>query len=104
MMFEEGDLVWLYLRKDRFSNERKSKLSPRGGKPFKVIKRINDKACKINMVPSKYLVHDTFNVGGLFPFHGDDVDEESRTTLSKGGEMIRDAPTPSPLTRLPLVP
>ena len=30
IIFEEGDLVWLHLRKDRFPTKRKSKLSPRG--------------------------------------------------------------------------
>ena len=33
MTFEEGDLVWLHLRKDRFPDERKSKLAPRGDGP-----------------------------------------------------------------------
>ena len=28
MIFNIGDLVWLHLRKDRFPNERKSKLLP----------------------------------------------------------------------------
>ena len=28
MIFNNGDLVWLHLRKDRFPNERKSKLLP----------------------------------------------------------------------------
>jgi len=33
----EGDLVWLHLRKERFPNLRKSKLSPRGDGPFQII-------------------------------------------------------------------
>ena len=33
MIFEEGDLVWLHLRKDRFPDERKSKLAPREDGP-----------------------------------------------------------------------
>ncbi|XP_052727683.1 uncharacterized protein LOC128194996, partial [Vigna angularis] len=37
-------LVWLHLRKERFPSQRKSKLSPRGDGPFKVVKRINDNA------------------------------------------------------------
>ena len=28
LVFDEGDLVWLHLRKDRFPHECKSKLSP----------------------------------------------------------------------------
>jgi hypothetical protein len=40
---ELGDLVWLNLRKDRFSEMHKSKLMPRVA-PFKIIKKINDNA------------------------------------------------------------
>jgi hypothetical protein len=36
--FEPGDLVWLHLRKDRFSTLCRSKLMPRAAGPFKVLK------------------------------------------------------------------
>ena len=86
MVFQEGDLVWLHFRKERFPQERNSKLKPRGDGPFKIIKRINNNAYKLDMPKSKYLVHDTFNVNDLSPFHGypsDDEDVESRTTDRK---------------------
>jgi hypothetical protein len=35
VLFEQGDLVWVHLRKDRFSDQRKSKLQPRADGPFK---------------------------------------------------------------------
>ena len=38
VIFEEGDWVWLHLRKDRFPNQRKSKLSPRDDGPSKFSK------------------------------------------------------------------
>jgi len=44
MTFEEGDWVWLHLRRDRFPNSRKSKLIPRGDDPFQVLKKINNNA------------------------------------------------------------
>jgi len=91
MIFEERDLVWLHLRKDCVPDARKSKLHPRGDEPFKVIKRINDNAYKIDISNSKYLVHDTFNVVDLSPYLGtssDEEDQESRTTLTQGGEMM----------------
>ena len=91
MIFEEGDLVWLHLRKDRFPDARKYKLHPRGDGPFKVIKRINDNAYKIDISHTKHLVHDTFNVADLSPYLGtssDESDQESRTTLFQGGEMM----------------
>ena len=49
MIFNIGDLVWLHLRKDRFPNERKSKLLPRADGPFKVLARYNDNAYKIEL-------------------------------------------------------
>ncbi|KAK1601928.1 hypothetical protein QYE76_027033 [Lolium multiflorum] len=84
-VFEEGDLVWIHLRKERFPQERNSKLKPRGDGPFKVLKRINNNAYVIDIPTSKYLVSNTFNVSDLSPYHGDEEEQESRTTLSQGG-------------------
>ncbi|KAK1652821.1 hypothetical protein QYE76_070626 [Lolium multiflorum] len=78
-----------YLRKERFPQERNSKLKPRGDGPFKVLKRINNNAYVIDIPTSKYLVSNTFNVSDLSPYHGDEEEQESRTTLSQGGEMMR---------------
>ena len=44
LVLNVGDRVWLHLRKDRFPNKRKSKLSPRGDEPFQVSERINNNA------------------------------------------------------------
>ena len=84
-IFEEGDLVWIHLRKERFPHERNSKLKPRGDGPFKVLKRINNNSYVIDIPTSKYLVSNTFNVADLSPHHGDEEMHESRTTLSQGG-------------------
>ncbi|KAK1602191.1 hypothetical protein QYE76_018175 [Lolium multiflorum] len=103
-IFNEGDLVWIHLRKDRFPQERNSKLKPRGDGPFKVLKRINDNAYVIDIPTSKYLVSNTFNVSDLSPYHGDEENLESRTTLSQGGEMIRGGLwTPPPQDRQALL-
>ena len=85
--FQPGDLVWLHLRKDRFPQQRKSKLSPRGDGPFKVLQKINDNAYKIELPPEYSNVSTTFNVKDLFPFVGE---PESRTTPSKEGEANED--------------
>jgi hypothetical protein len=61
-MFNLGDLVWLHLRKERFPNERKSKLLPLTDGPFKVLARYNDNAYKIDIPRDKYNVSDIFNV------------------------------------------
>jgi hypothetical protein len=47
--FEPGDLVWLHLRKERFSELRKSKLMPRVDGPFKVLQRVNENAYKLGL-------------------------------------------------------
>src|SRR3954466_15793801 len=92
LIFEEGDLVWIHLSKDRFPNDRDSKLKPRGDGPFKVLERINNNAYIIDIPTSKYLVSNTFNVKDLSLYHGEDEVEkveESRTTLPQGGELMQ---------------
>ena len=34
VVFQPGDCVWVHMRKDRFLEQRKSKLQPRGDGPF----------------------------------------------------------------------
>src|SRR3954464_14609674 len=48
-VFEEGDLVCVHLSKERFAQERNSKLKPGGDGPFKVLKRINNNAYIIDI-------------------------------------------------------
>ena len=69
-MFEPGDWVWVHMRKERFPEQRKSKLQPRGDDPFQVLERINDNAYKIDL-PGEYNVSATFNVSDLSPFDFD---------------------------------
>ena len=54
MLFEEGDWVWLYLRKDRFPTQRKSKLMPHGDGPFQVLKTINDNVYELDMADTPW--------------------------------------------------
>ena len=70
VIFEPGDWVWLHMRKERFPEQRKSKLQPRGDGPFQVIRRINDNAYKLDL-PGEYNVSATFNVTDLSPFDAD---------------------------------
>ncbi|KAL1208818.1 hypothetical protein V5N11_010497 [Cardamine amara subsp. amara] len=76
LIFEEGDLVWIHLRKERFPNERKSKLMPRMDGPFKVLKRINNNAYALDL-QGKYNVSNSFNVADLVPFIADKTDLRS---------------------------
>ena len=85
MLFEPGDLVWVHLRKDRFPEQRKSKLQPRADGPFKVLRKINDNAYEIDL-PSTYGVSTSFNVADLCPFFRL---EELGTTPFKSRRMMR---------------
>ena len=67
IVFKEGGWVWLHLRKERFPNQRKSKLLPSGDGPFQVIRRINNNAYELNLPPS-YNISSSFNVCDLSPF------------------------------------
>ncbi|XP_057985307.1 uncharacterized protein LOC131170265 [Hevea brasiliensis] len=73
VQFEPGDLVWLHLRKERFPNQRKSKLLPRANGPFCVVARINDNAYKVDF-PDEYNISSTFNVRDLSPYLEDDFE------------------------------
>ena len=84
VIFEPGDWVWVHMRKERFPEQRKSKLQPRGDGPFQVLKKINDNAYKIDL-PSKYNVSNTFNVSDLSPFTADDEALELTSSLSQEG-------------------
>jgi len=86
LLFEPGDLVWVHLHKDRFPEQRKSKLQPRADGPFKVLHKINDNAYDIDL-PSTYGVSTRFNIADLSPFFGL---EESRATPFKEGEDDED--------------
>jgi hypothetical protein len=74
VVFQPGDWVWVHMRKERFPNQRKSKLQPRGDGPFQVLERINNNAYKIDLL-GEYGVSATFNVADLTLF---DTDFDSR--------------------------
>ncbi|XP_068466680.1 uncharacterized protein [Phaseolus vulgaris] len=81
VIFEPGDWVWVHMRKERFPEQRKSKLQPRGDGPFQVLEKINDNAYKIDL-PSKYNVSNTFNVS-------DSEEELDQAIPDLGGPMTR---------------
>ena len=89
MIFNIGDLVWLHLRKDRFPNERKSKLLARDDGPFKVLARYNNNAYKIDLPRDKYNMVMKISIRGRI--------------FLKVGEMMRSIPQSSPWTHLHLL-
>jgi hypothetical protein len=92
VVLQHGDWVWVHIHKERFSNQRKSKLQPHGDGPFQILDRINDNAYKIDL-SGEYGVGATFNVVDLtlfdtdfdsrsnpFEERGDDVDQHKNTS------------------------
>ncbi|GKB47893.1 hypothetical protein Tco_0898646 [Tanacetum coccineum] len=82
VVFREGDLVWIRLGKERFPAGRFGKLQPRADGPFRVLKKINDNAYKIDL-PGTYNVSATFNVADLSPYVTDTEDNEEITYTLK---------------------
>ena len=76
------------MRKERFSERRKSKLLPRGDGLIQVLECINDNAYKLDL-PGEYNVSSTFNVSDLSPF---DVGDDLRTNplQEEGNDEIKD--------------
>jgi hypothetical protein len=106
VIFEEGDLVWVHLRKERFPQKRKNKLNQRGDGPFKVLKRIGPNAYQLEL-PGEYNVHTTFNVADLSLYVPDlDSDVESETIRAQVEENDADkaAMTPNDVDELIRVP
>ena len=66
LIIDHGDWVSLHMRKERFPNQRRSKLLPRGNGRFQVLQRINDNAYKLG-IPGQFDVCVTFNVSDVSP-------------------------------------
>jgi hypothetical protein len=89
---EPGDLVWLHLRKERFSELRKSKLMSRATGPFKILAKINDNAYKLDL-SSEFGVSPTFNISYLRSYFREEDEMSSRTTSMQEGEDDEDINT-----------
>jgi hypothetical protein len=89
---ELGDLVWLHLRKEWFSDLRKSKLMSRVDGPFKILEKINNNAYKLEL-PLEFGVSPTFNISDLRPYLGEEDEVPSRTTSIQEGEDDEDITT-----------
>ncbi|GJX52863.1 putative reverse transcriptase domain-containing protein [Tanacetum coccineum] len=82
------------LHRSHFSARCFGKLKPRGDGPFRVLKKINENAYKIEL-PGYYNVSATFNVADLSPYKGDSNDEpDSGLSLFQEGEDDTDKVSP----------
>jgi len=61
VIFNERDLVWLHLRKERFPKQRKFKLNPHGDGPFQILRKVNNNSYQLDL-PEECGLNTTFNV------------------------------------------
>nr|GEW57143.1 hypothetical protein [Tanacetum cinerariifolium] len=88
VLFEEGDLVWIHLRRAWFPQGRFGKIHPRIDGPFRILKKINDNAYKVEL-PGHYGVSDTFNVDDLSLYMPNaDFDDEGEDDTDQGGSPL----------------
>ncbi|GJR27666.1 transposable element [Tanacetum coccineum] len=89
--FQEGDLVWLHLGKDRLKGEGK-KLKPIRYDPFQILKKIGENACKLEL-PAYMELYFVVNVDKLKLFDPSMLDDEPGESLPCVDDLVTEKET-----------
>jgi hypothetical protein len=85
-IFQEGDLVMVYLRKGRLPTGAFGKLRNKKHSPCKILKKINDNTYVIDL-PEDLAISSTFNMSDIFEyFQPEDSELNLKTSSFQEGE------------------
>lgn len=84
LIFQPGDLVWVYLPKERLPLREYNKIKSKKLGPIEVLEGINPNVYRVKL-PSHLRTSDVFNIKHLTPFKGDNDPTDLWTNPSQPG-------------------